>query len=171
MNNNWPPSNYPIFLALVLLAATAVTLAMGDEPQAEELAIYAYYFLVIGVGIRFFELALPENSINRLTSAYVFVTESIKKHSYIIINCLANIIMNISSKLNIKFPFNDRINITKYFDNHSYISRLQQKIKSSLNFFNTKLCSFAALRENILRNYLIFFCALGVNVNTALTGR
>ena len=131
MNNNWPPSNYPIFLALVLLAATAVTLAMGDEPQAEELAIYAYYFLVIGVGIRFFELALPENSINRLTSAYVFVTESIKKHSYIIINCLANIINNISSKLNMKFPFNDRINITKYFDNHSYISRLQQKIKSS----------------------------------------
>ncbi|MBU3966009.1 MAG: hypothetical protein KKG76_01340 [Euryarchaeota archaeon] len=24
----WPPSNYPIFLALVMLAATAVTLAM-----------------------------------------------------------------------------------------------------------------------------------------------
>jgi len=35
----WPPSNYPIFLALVMLAATAVTLAMGDEKRAEELAI------------------------------------------------------------------------------------------------------------------------------------
>lgn len=34
----WPPSNYPIFLALVLLAATAVTLAMGEEKRAEELA-------------------------------------------------------------------------------------------------------------------------------------
>jgi len=36
-NEGWPPSNYPIFLALVLLAATAVTL--GDEKRAEELAI------------------------------------------------------------------------------------------------------------------------------------
>ncbi len=65
-SGGWPPSNYPIFLALVLLAATAVTLAMGDEPRAEELAIYAYYLLVIGVAIRFFELALPENTLMRL---------------------------------------------------------------------------------------------------------
>ena len=35
-NEGWPPSNYPIFLALVLLAAT---LAMGDEKRTEELAI------------------------------------------------------------------------------------------------------------------------------------
>lgn len=59
----WPPSNYPIFLALVFLAATAVTLALGDELRAEELAIYAYYLLVIGVAIRFFELSLPENTL------------------------------------------------------------------------------------------------------------
>ncbi len=65
-NEGWPPSNYPIFLALVLLAATAVTLAMGDEKRAEELAIYAYYLLVIGVTIRFFELALPENTLVKL---------------------------------------------------------------------------------------------------------
>ena len=65
-NEGWPPSNYPIFLALVLLAATAVTLAMGDEKRAEELAIYAYYLLVIGVAIRFFELSLPENTLTRL---------------------------------------------------------------------------------------------------------
>ena len=57
---NWPTSNYPIFFALVLLAATAITLSMGNEPHAEELAIYAYYLLVIGVTIRFFELALPD---------------------------------------------------------------------------------------------------------------
>jgi hypothetical protein len=62
----WPSSNYPIFLALVLLAATAVTLAMGDETRAEELAIDAYYLLVIGVAIRFFELSLPENTLTRL---------------------------------------------------------------------------------------------------------
>ena len=60
--SDWPLSNYPIFLALVLLFATAVTLAMGDEPLAEDLAIYAYYLLVIGVTIRFFELALPDDS-------------------------------------------------------------------------------------------------------------
>ena len=58
--NEWPLSNYPIFMALVLLAATAVTVAMGNEPRAESLAIYAYYLLVIGVIIRFFELALPD---------------------------------------------------------------------------------------------------------------
>jgi|GEM_PF-1908894 len=64
--SDWPPSNYPIFLALVLLFATAVTLAMGDEPLAENLAIYAYYLLVIGVTIRFFELALPDDTANKL---------------------------------------------------------------------------------------------------------
>lgn len=131
MKNNWPPSNYPIFLALVLLAATAVTLAMGDETQAEELAIYAYYFLVIGVGIRFFELALPENSINRLTSAYGYVTGSIKKHSYVVKNYLKNSVGNISPKLKINSSFNNRINITRYFDDKSYVSRLQQRIKLS----------------------------------------
>lgn len=62
---NWPTSNYPIFFALVLLAATAITLSMGNEPQAEELAIYAYYLLVIGVTIRFFELALPDRFHNK----------------------------------------------------------------------------------------------------------
>lgn len=65
-NEGWPPSNYPIFLALVLLAATSVTLAMGDEKRAEELAIYAYYLLVIGVAIRFFELSLPKDTLSRL---------------------------------------------------------------------------------------------------------
>jgi hypothetical protein len=64
--SDWPPSNYPIFLALVLLFATAVTLAMGDEPLAEDLAIYAYYLLVIGVSIRFFELALPDDTPDKL---------------------------------------------------------------------------------------------------------
>ena len=63
---DWPSSNYPIFISLVLLASTAVTLAMGDEKRAEELAIYAYYLLVIGVVIRFFELSLPENTLTKL---------------------------------------------------------------------------------------------------------
>jgi len=66
--SDWPPSNYPIFFALVLLAATAVTLAMGDETRAEELAIYAYYLLVIGVTIRFFEISLPDDTPERIKS-------------------------------------------------------------------------------------------------------
>ena len=79
--SDWPPSNYPIFLALVLLAATAVTLAMGDEPRAEELAIYAYYLLVIGVTIRFFELALPDNTPQRIGSAKRRVLRWVDKRS------------------------------------------------------------------------------------------
>jgi hypothetical protein len=56
---NWPLSNYPIFIALIFLVATAVTLAMGDEKLAEDYAIYAYYFIVLGVGIRFLEFTVP----------------------------------------------------------------------------------------------------------------
>jgi len=63
---NWPLSNYPIFIALVLLVATAVTLSMGAEKQAEDYAIYAYYFLVLGVGIRFLEFTVPENMRSRV---------------------------------------------------------------------------------------------------------
>jgi uncharacterized membrane protein YkvI len=63
---NWPLSNYPIFIALILLVATAVTLSMGDEHKAENFAIYAYYFLVLGVAIRFLEFTLPENMKSRV---------------------------------------------------------------------------------------------------------
>ena len=58
--DNWPLSNNPIFIALILLVATAVTLAMGDEKLAEDYAIYAYYFLVLGVSLRFLEFTVPE---------------------------------------------------------------------------------------------------------------
>ena len=131
IKNNWPPSNYPIFLALVLLAATAVTLAMGDETQAEELAIYAYYFLVIGVGIRFFELALPENSIDRVASIYGFVTKSTKRHTLWVKNFVKQMFGNITPKLNVKMSLKDRINAIRHFNDNSYLSRLQQKITKS----------------------------------------
>lgn len=62
---NCPLSNYPIFQAIIMLVATAVTLYMRDEQTIEDLAIYAYYFLVLGVGIRFLEFTLPENLISR----------------------------------------------------------------------------------------------------------
>ncbi len=77
---DWPSSNYPIFIALMLLAATAATLAIGDEKRAEQLAIYAYYFLVIGVVIRFFELTLPEGTLKRLSQAKKLTSGFIEQH-------------------------------------------------------------------------------------------
>ena len=79
--SNWPPSNYPIFFALVLLVATAVTLAMGDEIRAENLAIYAYYLLVIGVTVRFLELSLPDSTPEKMRCAMVRVSGTVRKLS------------------------------------------------------------------------------------------
>ena len=65
--DNWPLSNYPILMALLLLVATALSLGLGgSEAYANQLAIYAYFLLVIGVAIRFFELTLPETFIQWL---------------------------------------------------------------------------------------------------------
>lgn len=135
-SEGWPPSNYPIFLALVLLAATAVTLAMGDESQAEELAIYAYYFLVLGVAIRFFELALPEKSVEKLVTAYGYTAGWIKRHSFRVYIFVNKIFGNIIVRLKIEIPFKERINVGRYFDEKSYISRLQRKIKISFGGIN-----------------------------------
>ncbi len=55
----WPSSSYPFLIALILLAGTAVILFTEDKKLAEELAIYAYYFLVVGVIFRFIEQHLP----------------------------------------------------------------------------------------------------------------
>lgn len=64
---NWPLSNYPILLAMMLLVATAISLGLGSsETYANQLAIYAYFLLVIGVAIRFFELTLPETFIQKI---------------------------------------------------------------------------------------------------------
>jgi hypothetical protein len=79
--SDWPPSNYPIFLALVLLVATAVTLSMGDETRAENLAIYAYYLLVIGVTIRFLELSIPYNTLKKAQAAMVRISATIQELS------------------------------------------------------------------------------------------
>ena len=97
--SDWPPSNYPIFLALVLLLATAVTLAMGDEPLAEDLAIYVYYLLVIGVTIRFFELVLPNETPQKIDNykykIYILLNKfTVKVHE----NIPDNIISIISNK-------------------------------------------------------------------------
>ena len=78
---DWSPSNYPIFLVLVLLLATAVILSIGDESHAESLAIYAYYFLVIGVAVRFFELALPDSTLQRLDMVKMCALDWLKRYA------------------------------------------------------------------------------------------
>ena len=83
--SDWPPSNYPFFLALMFLTATAATLAIGDEKRAEELAIYAYYFLVIGVVIRFFELALPESKLQKPSQVMKQIAGFIKQNGPVVI--------------------------------------------------------------------------------------
>ena len=77
---DWPISNYPILLALFLLIATAITLALGNEPLAEQLAIYAYYLLVIGVTIRFLELTVPDNTLHKITSILLQIMEWKKRN-------------------------------------------------------------------------------------------
>lgn len=119
--SDWPPSNYPIFLALVLLFATAVTLAMGDEPLAEDLAIYAYYLLVIGVTIRFFEFALPDDTSQKIDHVKYRIYSRFEKFTHFINEHIPdNIILTISNKtlkpgnklilkLQSKFNFNIKI--------------------------------------------------------------
>lgn len=58
--DGWPPSNYPIAAAVLLLVATGVTLVVSTEEAANRLATYAYYFLVLGVALRLVEHAAGE---------------------------------------------------------------------------------------------------------------
>lgn len=76
----WQFSNYPVFVALGLLTVSAVILAMSDKKLAENFAIYAYYFLVIGITIRFFELVLPDHTRERLSNAKMHISNWMKQH-------------------------------------------------------------------------------------------
>lgn len=54
---------YPIVFAIFLLVLSAITLAQGFEERANRIAIYAYYFLVIGVILMLAEyLREPKNN-------------------------------------------------------------------------------------------------------------
>ncbi|HEX7627645.1 MAG TPA: hypothetical protein VF354_01820 [Candidatus Methanoperedens sp.] len=97
--NDWPPSNYPILIALMLLAVTALTLAIGDDKLADNLAIYAYYLLVIGVAIRFFELALPSLQINPPAKKISLVPSSITNHGSIFIRNMGIMLKNLYTTL------------------------------------------------------------------------
>lgn len=67
----WPLSNYPILAAILLLIATAAALALGySEEYANQLAIYAYYGLVIGVALRVLEMAVPSDAGTRVKTLF-----------------------------------------------------------------------------------------------------
>ena len=58
--SEWPLSNYPVLMALILMVAVAIELMLGEsEAYANQLVIFAYFLLVIGAAVRFFELTLP----------------------------------------------------------------------------------------------------------------
>lgn len=102
MNKIRNPSNYPFLIALMLLSATAVTLTIGDEKLAESLIIYAYYFLVFGAAFRFFELALPEDTLQRLNPArkhISFFSVYIKQRGSIFIRNMGIILKNLYARL------------------------------------------------------------------------
>jgi len=77
---DWPPSNYPLSIAFMLLVAIVVTLSIGDQKSVEDLAIYAYYFLVVGVIIRFFEIALPDGALQKFSSLIMGSADYINRH-------------------------------------------------------------------------------------------
>src|SRR3990172_6162976 len=64
---DWPISNYPILLALMLLVVIAISIGLGNSETSNQLAIYTYLLLFFGVAIRFLELTLPETLIQRIT--------------------------------------------------------------------------------------------------------
>lgn len=58
--SEWPLSNYPVLMALILLVAVAIELMLGEsEAYVNQLVIFVYFLLVIGTVVRFFELTLP----------------------------------------------------------------------------------------------------------------
>ncbi len=74
---NWPLSNYPMVMALLLLITTAILLGLGSsENDANQIAIYAYFLLVTGVAIRFFELTLPETLIRKIEERILQISKN-----------------------------------------------------------------------------------------------
>lgn len=64
-------SNYPIIFALILLMTVIMSIFIEDRYDTESIAIYAYYFLVIGTIIRSFEF-VKEHNLLSLISIYKY---------------------------------------------------------------------------------------------------
>ena len=70
-------SNYPIFFALILLIAIAITAGIGYyEVDIYLLATYAYFLLMIGLAIRFFELTFFQTLIRKINSIFTKTKEN-----------------------------------------------------------------------------------------------
>ncbi len=146
---DWPPSNYPIFLVLMLLATTAMTLAMGDEPRAENLAIYAYYLLVIGVTIRFFEIALPESTLQRLVLIETQISGWMKR--------LMREIKVLTQKVgNLRIPHINIPHINIPYINIPHIKMPRIKIPHTRRLLNNNLEKESPMIADVSRNIVIF---------------
>ncbi|MCZ7383513.1 MAG: hypothetical protein O8C63_02055 [Candidatus Methanoperedens sp.] len=146
---DWPPSNYPIFLVLMLLATTAMTLAMGDEPRAENLAIYAYYLLVIGVTIRFFELALPESTLQRLVLIETQISGWMKR--------LMREIKVLTQKVgNLRIPHINIPHINIPYINIPHIKMPRIKIPHTRRLLKNNLEKESPMIADVSRNIVIF---------------
>lgn len=168
--DDWPPSNYPFLIALMLLTVTAVTLAIGDEKLAENLAIYAYYFLVLGVAIRFLELVLPEDTMERLNPAMKLisvVSDFIKHHGLKFIRNIDIMLENLYSRLQLhlrRAMFEIKISIIKL----QYLKRLLI-VKPGKNI---SLISDISLNVAILLSvFLIISLAYGVTIDMLFVKR
>ncbi|NJD54639.1 MAG: hypothetical protein FIB07_17495 [Candidatus Methanoperedens sp.] len=154
---SWPTSNYPFLIALMLLTVTAVTLAIGHEKLAENLAIYAYYFMVIGIAIRFFELALPEDPMQKLNLAIkrvCVVLDFIQYHGLKFIRNINFILTNLYSILQL------------------YLRRAISKTKASISEFkrqNTRIDAQIRKKISVIKlQYLKYLHLIKTEKNISL---
>ena len=78
---DWPYSNYPISIAIMLLSATTVALILNDDARAGFFGIQAYNFLIIGAAIRFLELAFSEKINDTFAQTKMHISEDINQQN------------------------------------------------------------------------------------------
>jgi len=188
--DDWPPSRHMFLIALMLLTVTAVTLAIGDEELAENLAIYAYYFLVLGVAIRFFELALPEDTMERLKPAkehISVISDFIKYHGLKFIRSMDIMLENLYSILQLhlrKAIFEIKVSISGFEKQHPPIgAQIRKRISViKLQYLNrlyiVKPGKNISLISDISRNiaillsvFLIISLAYGITIDMQFVKR
>ncbi|NJD52500.1 MAG: hypothetical protein FIB07_06475 [Candidatus Methanoperedens sp.] len=188
--DDWSPSNYPFLIALMLLTVTAVTLAIGDEKLAENLAIYVYYFLALGVAIRFFELSLPEDTLQRLDPAMKLISvvlDFIQYHGLKLIRNMDFMLKNLYSRQQSHLRraiFEIKISISDFERQHPSIgAQIRKKISIiKLQYLkrlrivrpgkNISLISDISLNVAILLSvFLIISLAYGVTIDMLFVKR
>ncbi|VVB53805.1 Uncharacterised protein [uncultured archaeon] len=188
--DDWPPSKYTFLIALMLLTVTAATIAIGDENLAENITIYAYYFLVLGVIIRFFELSLPEDTMQRLNPAkerISVVSDFIKYHGLKFIGNMDIILENLHDRLQLHLRraiFEMKVSISSFEKQHPPIgAQIRKKISviklqylKSLYIVkpgkNTSLISDISWNIAILLSvFLIISLAYGITIDMQFVKR